>query len=49
MKEESVTKNSRKVSGKKRTHGSKIIQNVKKQITNITIYRQFFVFNICTF
>ena len=45
VKEESVTKNSRKVSGIKTTH-----------IKNITIYRQnvppkliFYTFNICTY
>ena len=39
VKEESVTKNIRKVSGIKTTHGSKMLPKVKKQIKNITIYR----------
>lgn len=36
--EESATKSSRNVSGKKITHGTKIFPNLKKQGKNITIY-----------
>ena len=36
--EESVTKSSRNVSGKKITHGTKILPKLKKQRKNITIY-----------
>ena len=39
LKEESVTKNSRKGSGIKTTHRSKMLPNAKKQIKNITIHR----------
>ena len=39
VKEESVTKNSRKVSGTKTIHGSKLPPKVKKQIKGIIIYR----------
>lgn len=37
-REESATKSSRNVSGKKITHGTKIFPNLKKQRKNITIY-----------
>lgn len=43
IKEKPVTKNSRKVSGIKATHGSKILSNVKKKIKKVTIYRPRFV------
>ena len=39
LKEESVTKNSRKGSGIKTTHRSKILPKAKKQMKNITIHR----------
>ena len=38
IKEESVSKNSRKVSGIETTYGSKMLWKVKKKIANITIY-----------
>ena len=38
VKEESVSKNSRKVSGIETTYGSKMLWKVKKKIANITIY-----------
>ena len=39
IKEESVTINSRKAAGIETTHKSKMLPNVKKQVTNIRIYR----------
>ena len=38
-KEESAAKNTGEVSAVKATHGNKMLPKVKKQITNITIYR----------
>ena len=38
VKEESVSKNSSKVSGIETTYGSKMLWKVKKKIANITIY-----------
>ena len=40
VKKESVSKNSRKISGMKTAHGSNMIPIVKNQIENITAYRQ---------
>ena len=39
IKEESVTINSRKAAGIETNHKSKMLPNVKKQVTNIRIYR----------
>ena len=38
-KEESAATNNGEVSAVKATHGNKMLPKVKKQITNITIYR----------
>ena len=39
VKEQSVTKNSTKVSGITPTHGSKMLPKIKKKIKNIAVYR----------
>ena len=37
IKEESIRKNNRKISGINTTHGNKMLQKVKKEIRNITV------------